>query len=362
MQNYDSLATREIACKLLCSFVFTLFVSFNSVCAQSYGVDSGPVIVLDPGHGGKDSGTSSEWCSEKTVVLTMCKMIRELLADKMPEAAVFLTRETDEFIPLKQRAGVANELDADLFISVHCNAFPANPRITRGTETYVMGVHKTAENFEVAKRENESILFESDHDHSEFELTENHILLSHIQSHNLQKSIDFGKILEHNFEKVHPGGSKGVKQAGFMVLHQISMPGVLVETGYLSHPDEAKYLCSVAGQMKIAHSISDAILELFQVQASHPVIAYQEGNVKRKGTAQSSDDRRIFKVQLGVMSSEPNEHDIWSNYPEIEIVREGQFWKAMAGSFLSQQDAQKAKEEWFKEGFKDAFVVSFKAD
>lgn len=362
MQNYDSLATREIACKLLCSLVFTLNVAFNSLPAQSSLIDSGPVIVLDPGHGGKDGGTSSEHCTEKSVVLTICKMIRELMAEKMPDAAIFLTRETDEFIPLKQRAGFANELDADLFISVHCNAFPASPKTTRGSETYVMGLHKTAENLEVAKRENESILFESDHHHGELELTENHILLSHIQSHNLQKSIDFGKILENKFEKVHPGGSKGVKQAGFMVLHQISMPGVLVEAGYLSHPDESKYLCSIAGQMKIAQSICDAILELYQVQPVHPGIAFQKAKVHRKGLANLDEDNRIYKVQLAVLSSEPGENDIWLKYPEIEIVREGNFWKAMAGSFLTKHDAQKAKEEWFKEGFKDAFVLSFKAD
>lgn len=362
MQNYDSLATLKIVCKLLCSFVFIAFVAGNSALSQSFGYNSGPVIVLDPGHGGKDGGTTSDLCTEKKVVLTISKMVRELMADQMPEAAIFLTREIDEFISLKQRAAFANELDADLFISIHCNAFPGHPRATRGTETYVMGIHKSKENLEVAKRENESLLFESDHEHADFDLTENHILLSHIQQHNLQKSIDFGKILENNFEKIHPGGSKGVKQAGFMVLHQISMPGVLIEAGYLSHPDEAKYLCSIAGQMKIAQSIAEAIIELYQVQAIHPDIAYVPGRTHQKGIPQGSQEDRIYKVQLAILSTEPGEQDIWSNYPEVEIIKNGQFWKAVAGSFLSKEDALQSKEEWQREGFKDAFIVSFKSE
>ncbi|MBK8956244.1 MAG: N-acetylmuramoyl-L-alanine amidase [Saprospiraceae bacterium] len=284
MQNYDSFA---IAFKLLTRLCPLLFLGFlqHQAYAQNNGIF--PLIVLDPGHGGKDHGAGNHLCSEKSICLSICKKTRDLIRNKMPEARVYLTREEDVFIPLKKRSGFANDLDADLFISVHCNAHGGHPRAARGTETYVMGLHKTEENLEVARRENQSLLFEDDESHSDELDTESLIFLNHLQDRNLQKSIEFAKLVEDRFLLHHPGKSKGVKQAGFMVLHQISMPGVLVEAGFLSHPDESKYLCSSEGQDKIADLLASSILEFFIKRLPYPYLAEQK---EQKVDAQSGSN------------------------------------------------------------------------
>ena len=193
-------------------------------------------IVIDPGHGGHDSGASGKNSKEKDLVLTMALKLEKYLNKNLPEVEVLLTRNTDVFIPLFTRIQYANEENADLFISLHCN-YISNPK-TRGTETFVMGLHRAKDNLEVAKRENASILLESNYlsnyDGYDPNSTEGHIMMSMYQNAYLDKSIEIAANIEDQFSKLHLSKSRGVKQAGFAVLRRSSMPAILVEAGFLS--------------------------------------------------------------------------------------------------------------------------------
>lgn len=355
MQNYDTFATNAIACKLPLIISLTWIFLLGPVDISAQTAEEDPVIVLDPGHGGKDHGAGNHLCSEKSICLAICQMAKTKLAISWPRAKVYLTREEDAFVPLKMRSSFANELDADLFISVHCNAHGGHPRAARGTETYVMGLHKTEDNLEVAKRENLSILFEDDAEFSEELNTESLIFLNHIQDRNLQRSIDFAKLMEDEFSNNHPGKSKGVKQAGFMVLHQISMPGVLVEAGFLSHPDECRYLCSIEGQMTIANQLVRAIHKYFNQAMQVEMIA--ETTQKTNPSLVQND--AVYKVQLITSPLDPTSDARWSENKSVEIVFESGLYKVYSGNYHDKQQALSEQDKWIQAGFKEAFVVSF---
>lgn len=217
-------------------------------------------IVLDPGHGGKDPGCSGASSQEKHIALGIAKQLATQLRTNYPDLNVIMTRTSDKFIPLNTRADIANRNDADLFISIHCN-YITKYNLTRGTETYVMGLHRAEDNLNVAKRENASILYEENYEKTydgfDPESDEGHIILSMYQSAFLEQSILFASLLEHRFATAERK-SRGVKQAGFLVLRETTMPSVLVETGFLSNRGEEAFLKSRNGQIRIANSIFEA--------------------------------------------------------------------------------------------------------
>ncbi|MEM6697915.1 MAG: N-acetylmuramoyl-L-alanine amidase, partial [Bacteroidota bacterium] len=218
-------------------------------------------VVLDPGHGGKDPGCSGATSREKHLALGIAKELSMQLQTAYPDLRVILTRDRDEFIPLNTRADIANSNDADLFISIHCN-YIRRYTGTKGTETYVLGLHRAEDNLNVAKRENASILYEEDYEKTydgfDPDSDEGHIILSMYQSAFLEQSILFGSLVEHKFATAAKRKSRGVKQAGFLVLRETTMPSVLVETGFLSNRAEEAFLRSRSGQRQIASSIFDA--------------------------------------------------------------------------------------------------------
>lgn len=224
------------------------------------------VIVIDAGHGGKDPGcvAADKHTYEKDVALDIALKLRKLLEDSLDDIKVVLTRDSDRFIPLWERADIANKNNADLFISVHCNAH--RNRSTHGTETYVMGIHKTQGNLDVSKRENQSILMEEDHkeryDDFDPESDESHILLSLFQSAYRKQSLDLAASFQSKIELNKIRKNLGVKEAGFVVLWRTTMPSILVETGFLSNENDKAYLTSSKGKKKLAHSIFESILDL----------------------------------------------------------------------------------------------------
>ncbi len=362
MQNYNSFATLAKSSKVLILTNLFLFVYLSPFKAQSPVAYSGPIIVLDAGHGGADEGAKGNICVEKQVTLALCKKLQNILTDLLPEAAVFFTRQSDTFIPLHQRAKFANDLDADLFISIHCNAMPGNNKHIRGTETYVMGLHKADENLEVAQRENSSILFESpseDH-YTELDLASpaSYITLNHFQDQYMQQSISLGKSIESFFSKTHPGKSKGVRQAGFLVLHQVSSPGVLIEAGYMTNPDDERYLCSQSGQEEIALMIAQGIVKHLINSPVHPEIQMIASTAK-SGTKPPQTDQYIYKIQLAAMKSYPPEDSKWRKNPDFEIIQDGDLYRVVYGSFLTPTEATEEKQILRRQGFKDAFLIKF---
>ncbi|MFN5890155.1 MAG: N-acetylmuramoyl-L-alanine amidase [Bacteroidota bacterium] len=227
-------------------------------------VNSLKTLVIDAGHGGVDPGCNgANEITEKQVTLGVALKLGKILADSMPEIKVVFTRTSDKTLKLSERPELANKNSADLFISIHCNA--NNNVSAAGSETYFMGLHKSEGNLEVAKRENSAITFESDYQDNvryggfDPNSPEGHIIFSLVQNAFMKQSLKLASGIENHTGKLSPIKSRGVKQAGFLVLWQTSMPSVLVETGFLTNSSDRKVLKTEEGQRKIAIGIYRAI-------------------------------------------------------------------------------------------------------
>lgn len=222
-------------------------------------------VVIDAGHGAHDKGCSGKTSREKDVALKVALELGKTIEENLPDVKVVYTRKSDVFVELIDRAGIANKNGADLFISIHCNS---GPSVAYGTETYTMGLHTSEGNLSVAKRENSVILKEADYkeNYNGFDPNspQSHILLSLRQSAYMDNSLRFAEKVEHQFKHKVGRSSRGVKQAGFIVLWKSAMPSALIETGFLTNPTEEKYLNDKSGQTYIASGIYRAFKEYKQ--------------------------------------------------------------------------------------------------
>jgi N-acetylmuramoyl-L-alanine amidase len=218
------------------------------------------VVVIDPGHGGKDSGTIGiDGIEEKNITLAIGLKLGKILHEKMKDLKVVFTRTTDKFVELYKRGQIANEANGNLFISIHCNATPHKPSDINGFEVYLLRPGRTKEAISIAEKENSVISYEDNPARYQKLTDENFILVSMAQSAYMRYSEKFASILNQEFSKDISIQSRGVKQAGFYVLVGASMPSVLIETGFLSNRHDAHYLNSSRGQTKIAEAIYEAI-------------------------------------------------------------------------------------------------------
>ncbi|MGB3548140.1 MAG: N-acetylmuramoyl-L-alanine amidase, partial [Saprospiraceae bacterium] len=220
-------------------------------------------VVIDAGHGGKDPGCSGSNSREKHIALAVAQGLAARLKAQHSGLQVILTRDEDVFIPLYERAAIANRAHADLFVSIHCNYMPGSSA-TRGSETYIMGLHTANHNLAVAKRENEAIRLEENYEQNyDYDLNspEGHILLSMYQSAYLERSVRFAEKVEHHFHATAERKSRGVKQAGFVVLKETAMPSALVEIGFLSSGEEETFLLSAEGQDRVADALAAAFAD-----------------------------------------------------------------------------------------------------
>jgi N-acetylmuramoyl-L-alanine amidase len=240
---------------MICLMAMIIGVTFTSFKPRS----TMKVIVIDAGHGGHDAGCHYGGANEKDITLAVTKKFGQMLHDSFPNLKIIYTRDTDVFVELHERANIANKNNADFFISIHVNA--SSSPAAYGTETYAMGLHKTEGNLAVAKRENAAVLLEEDYqqnyDGFDPNSPEGHIIFSIYQNQFLNQSLNLASKVETSF-KQSTRTSRGVKQAGFLVLWRTSMPSILIETGYLSNAVERKYLVSEAGQKTTASAIYDA--------------------------------------------------------------------------------------------------------
>ncbi len=349
-------------------------------------------VVIDAGHGGHDHGCSGIHSKEKHIALNIAKKLGKYINGQFPKVKVIYTREKDVFIPLHTRAEIANKNKADLFISIHCNAMSTQKHLVRGTETYVMGLHNADENLAVAKRENEAILLEKDYEKNyhgfDPESPEGHIILAMVQNAFLEQSISFAEKVEYNFQNLAGRKSRGVKQAGFLVLRETTMPSVLIETGYLTQKSEEKYMRTKRGQDELAFAIFKAFQsykrEIEVDNATTPAalptkrlnpVNSQKKLPKEKNTTSSNsseDDsyrsstkksKKVFKVQLAASSkSIKTNTSKWKKvkFP-IEMKRENGNFKYLAGNFETLAEANAARKKMRKLGFKGAFVVAYQA-
>jgi len=217
-------------------------------------------VVIDAGHGGKDPGTIGKKSQEKNITLQIALKLSEEIRSQCKGVSVICTRTTDEFIELHERAEIANRSKADLFISIHCNA---NPKHTfKGAETYIMGLHRTEANLEIAKKENAAILMEPDYstNYNGFDPNsdESYITFTLFQNAFLEQSTKFASYVQDEMKDRVGMNDRGVRQAGFLVLYKTTMPSVLIETGFLSNPEEERFLISQKGQQYVSAAICRA--------------------------------------------------------------------------------------------------------
>lgn len=273
-------------------------------------------IVLDAGHGGYDTGCQTEHGTEKNNTLAITKRLGALINAQYPDIEIIYTRDKDEFIELNKRADIANKAKADLFISIHCNSTDEGSGAS-GTETYVLGNHRKDDNFEVARRENQSILLENDYktqyDGFDPNSTAAYIIFSLYQNAYLDKSILFAKFVEDNLQSRENRRSLGVKQAGFIVLKETAMPSVLIETGFLNHPRDGQFISSDAGQASIAESVMNAISLFKQTVEEYS----DEQNSKNKTQMANGAAQNVIQVGSKEQSATAAPHRL---KPRVESI------------------------------------------
>lgn len=221
-------------------------------------------VVIDPGHGGRDVGAVGRISREKDINLKVALALGKLIRKNYPGIRVVYTRSKDSFVELGRRAAIANKAKADLFISIHTNSTASGRKGTKaqGTETYTLGMHRAADNLAVAKRENSVITLETNYKQT-YEgfnpnSSESYIIFEFIQDQYMASSVDFARLVQKQFATTAKRINKGVHQAGFLVLREVSMPSVLIELGFINNRQEEKYLASDWGQKQLAKSIYNA--------------------------------------------------------------------------------------------------------
>ncbi len=326
-------------------------------------------VVIDAGHGGQDPGALGKHYKEKDIVLGVALKLGKYIQDHFPDVEVIYTRSTDTFIPLHERAEIANRNKADLFISIHANS--AQNKNVAGTETYVMGLNKDESNFDVARKENSVIVLEKDYNtHYEgFDpnSAESYIIFTLMQNAYLDQSLKFAALVQEEVRERGKRCDRGVKQAGFLVLWRTSMPSVLVETGYITNPTEENYLHSQEGQSYIASSIFRAFRDYKRsVESRSQFRTNETGTDSMTASVVRIDTPVVFKVQI---TAARNQISLASDFfqkmkqkfPDVtieEVQAEG-IYKYLAGSDSTYQGilpvSQKIKQE-----FPGAFVVALK--
>lgn len=243
------------------TFFITLIALLTMVCSSLSAKQF--TLVIDAGHGGHDAGAIGSFSKEKTINLNVALAFGRYVERNCKDVKVIYTRKTDVFVTLHGRADIANKAKADLFVSIHTNSLPKG-RISRGMETYTLGMHRAADNLEVAKRENEVILQEKDYKerYQGFDpnSSESYIIFEFLQDNNMQRSVDLAKLVQKNVCSIANRPNKGVKQAGFLVLRETSMPSCLIELGFISTPDEERLLNNNTSIDNIARGIYNAFV------------------------------------------------------------------------------------------------------
>lgn len=243
-----------------CLLPFLLLVSPTiAFSQQSYKVKT---IVIDAGHGGRKPGAQGAFSYEKDIALKVALKLGKKFEEDMPDVKILLTRKTDVDVDFYKRAEIANEGKADLFISIHCNSMPGRNKITKGTETFVAGMHRINEQ-DVAIRENADIKLEKNYkqnyDGYDPNDPETFIILSLFKNKFRDKSMQLARLIQHHYTNDDKRISRGIKEQGILILQRCGMPAVLTEIGFISNPDEERYMNSEDGQAEIVNSIFKAV-------------------------------------------------------------------------------------------------------
>ena len=341
------------------------FIFLNTTLV--YSQDKKFIVVLDAGHGGNDPGNIGNGYREKTIALKVVKEIRNEL-QKINGIKVILTRDKDVLINLWKRGEIANKAKADLFVSIHCDSHSSN---AYGAGTFVLGLHANKRNFDVAKRENAVISLEDNYRerYKGFDPnSEESVLgLTLLQEENLDKSFLLAADIQQNFSKALKRKNRGVKQAGFVVLHQTYMPSVLIELGFLTNKNEGKFLNSKSGQQKMAKEIARSIKKYYNQLKLNTVVVNDQisiENSKVDATIRDEDkleEEVIFKIQI---ASSKNKIELKSynfkGLKNVQRVKVGSYYKYYFGVTTIYNKVKNSLLKAKSKGYSDAYIAAFK--
>ncbi|MQO10686.1 N-acetylmuramoyl-L-alanine amidase [Prevotella copri] len=354
---------------LMCMFVMT-----------SLAANKRFTLVIDPGHGGHDAGALGAISKEKNINLAVALRFGKYVEQNLPEVRVIYTRKTDVFIPLNERANIANRANADLFISVHTNALPAG-KVARGFETYTLGMHRAKDNLDVAMRENSVISMEKDYQqrYQGFDprSSESYIIFEFIQGKNMERSVELARMIQRSVCDGANRPDKGVHQAGFLVLRETSMPGCLIELGFITTPDEERLLNNDSRVDDIARGIYEAFAKYknkYDKSVSVPYRAKDSEDVNlpkivpdqepapktRVVTRAEVADAPVFKLQIFVGSRNLRKGDAhFKGETDYDSFQEGNLVKYTLGASTNYNEIYRLRKEKLDK-FPEAFIIAFK--
>jgi len=361
--------------RLFRTFLVSTFLAFLFFPGIRGAVPTDPpkgirTVVIDAGHGGKDPGAVGKKGMEKDIALSIALKVGAYIEENIPDVKVIYTRKTDVYVELWKRAEIANHAEADLFISIHVNAI-GKPNI-HGTLTLVLGQHRADENFEVAVRENSVILLEEDYEtiYEGFDpkSTESYIMFSLMQKTYWNQSIQFGNYVQDQFRERASRKDLGVREQGILVLAQTSMPGVLVETGFISNAEEEKYLLTQYGQEIIASAIYrgfKAYKEEIGRKSNLTVVVGNEAAAIAESVQETDPDptqpeQIIFRIQLASSKNKiATDPSSFKGYEQVLVIQDGRWFKYLLGEESSYHNALD-RCKTIKSDYPDAFVVASK--
>ena len=393
--------------KITLLLVALLWVAMNALAANSRFT-----LVIDAGHGGHDAGALGSFSKEKNINLNVALAFGKYVERNMPDVRVIYTRKTDVFVPLKERANIANKANADLFISVHTNALPAG-KIARGFETYSLGMHRAKDNLDVAMRENSVISMESGYQQTyqgfDPKSSESYIIFEFIQGKNMERSVDLARMIQRNVCAGANRPDKGVHQAGFLVLRETSMPSCLIELGFITTPDEEQLLNDDSRVDDIAKAIYQGFSQYKEKYDKRVSVPYRPSssastdvqdipnivpetykrsettskrsepktskrsentNDKRPEPAVSkrsestspalTDDKPVFKLQIMVSSRKLRQGDAhFKGETDYDYYQEGGMVKYTMGASTNYNEIYRLRKS-LADKFPEAFIIAFK--
>lgn len=392
----------------MCKKITLLLTLMCMLVVTAFAANKHFTLVIDPGHGGHDAGARGAISMEKNINLTVALRFGKYVEQNMPEVRVIYTRKQDVFIPLHERANIANRANADLFISVHTNALPAG-KVARGFETYTLGMHRAKDNLDVAMRENSVISmekgFEQTYEGFDPKSSESYIIFEFIQGKNMERSVDLARMIQRSVCDSGCRPDKGVHQAGFLVLRETSMPSCLIELGFITTPDEERLLNDNAKVDDIAKGIYEAfakyknkydrsvsvpyraanrqestlpkiVPDSYKEEAENRRVKKQEPVRKTRAAKTDDSDRKadtvasqsrnapkdapVFKLQIFVGNRNLRKGDAhFKGETEFDSFQEGNLVKYTLGASTNYNEIYRLRKEKM-EKFPEAFIIAFK--
>ena len=392
----------------MCKKITLLLALMCMLVVTAFAANKRFTLVIDPGHGGHDAGARGAISMEKNINLTVALRFGKYVEQNMPEVRVIYTRKQDVFIPLHERANIANRANADLFISVHTNALPAG-KVARGFETYTLGMHRAKDNLDVAMRENSVISmekgFEQTYEGFDPKSSESYIIFEFIQGKNMERSVDLARMIQRSVCDSGCRPDKGVHQAGFLVLRETSMPSCLIELGFITTPDEERLLNDNAKVDDIAKGIYEAfakyknkydrsvsvpyraanrqestlpkiVPDSYKEEAENRRVKKQEPVRRTRASKTDDSDRKadtvasqsrnapkdapVFKLQIFVGNRNLRKGDAhFKGETEFDSFQEGNLVKYTLGASTNYNGIYRLRKEKM-EKFPEAFIIAFK--